>query len=295
MRPQDADFGFVIDFRKGQGNPRRVFDAASSLIDAFADFDRAVTASVDSKIEPIVLLEDVEAGSLRVWLRNILRRVNDEALKDLEWKKQVGKYLVKAKYIALEYLEDDKQAFPRLQDLKETLRKLAQDTDIRHLPDYPPVHDGRLISSLDKIQAAKRELEPGDALTIDLGDEEYKVDLEANWMPSEAMPEVPVSENESSTEVDMVLMIRKPDLIKSTMWQFSHGLNTIVAPIHDEAWLSDLHSRKIPIFSGDALKCRVVMRYYYSNKGELIDQKFEIVRVHGIISGGEHQQPMVFG
>jgi hypothetical protein len=33
--PADADFAFKIDFKKGAGNPRRVFDAASALIDAF--------------------------------------------------------------------------------------------------------------------------------------------------------------------------------------------------------------------------------------------------------------------
>ena len=52
-----------------------------------------------------MVLEDVEASSLRVFLKNTLSRVDDEALKTLDWKPVVGRYLVKAKYLALEFLD----------------------------------------------------------------------------------------------------------------------------------------------------------------------------------------------
>ena len=40
MPPPDADFSFRIVFEKGQGNPRRIFDAASELIDGFKESDK---------------------------------------------------------------------------------------------------------------------------------------------------------------------------------------------------------------------------------------------------------------
>lgn len=39
MPPEDADFSFTIDFKKGAGDPRRVFDAASELIAGFEALD----------------------------------------------------------------------------------------------------------------------------------------------------------------------------------------------------------------------------------------------------------------
>ena len=42
MPPPDADFSFRIVFEKGQGDPRRIFDAASELIDGFEHLDEAV-------------------------------------------------------------------------------------------------------------------------------------------------------------------------------------------------------------------------------------------------------------
>ena len=87
-----------------RGNPRRcqaenplivlfkfpepaLFDAASELIAGFELLDSTVAASIDSKTKTLIVLEDVQSGSLRVLLKNVLKRVDDEALKSLEWKK----------------------------------------------------------------------------------------------------------------------------------------------------------------------------------------------------------------
>jgi hypothetical protein len=66
MPPANADFSFRIVFERGHGNPRRIFDAASELIDGFEDLDRAMAGSIGAKIKPLMVLEDIEAGSIRV-------------------------------------------------------------------------------------------------------------------------------------------------------------------------------------------------------------------------------------
>ena len=81
---------------------RRVFDAASALIDALDSFDKAVVVSIGGKIEPTMVLEDVQSGSLKVVLKNVLLGIDDEALKSGDWKRLVGTFLLKAKYSALE-------------------------------------------------------------------------------------------------------------------------------------------------------------------------------------------------
>ena len=57
MPPPDADFAFTINFEKGSGDPRRIFDAASLLIDGFEELDEAVASAVDNKIKTLVVLE----------------------------------------------------------------------------------------------------------------------------------------------------------------------------------------------------------------------------------------------
>jgi hypothetical protein len=280
MPPADADFAFTINFQKGSGNPRRVFDASSALIEAFEILDKALVESIDVSIAPLMVLEDVEGGSIKVFLKNILSRIDDEALKTADWKMLVGHYLVKAKYIVLEYC-DKKDGAPSLLDLREGLRRLAQETDVRHLPDYAPVNEGRLITAMDQIQRAKGNLDLSDRLTIESEDRIYEVDISSQWQPSDVV--IPDDTTTSTSFGQIILTIRKPDFIKDTMWQFSHGRITINAPIRDANWLSRFHQRLIPIAPGDALRCSVTFTYTYDTNGTLIGQKIEIDKVLAVI------------
>jgi hypothetical protein len=290
--PPDADFSFKIEFKKGAGNPRRIFDAASSLIDAFEVLDKALIDSVDSNIEPVMVLEDVEASSLRVFLKNILTRTEDEALRTLDWKPLVGRYLVKAKYLVLEFLDDQSPMRPALSSLRAGLQRLARETDVRHLPDYAPIHEGRLLTALDRVQGAKHELDRDDKLVIESEGRRYEVDLSSDWEPSETLP-VPSDTKETKNQGEVILTIRKPDFLKDTMWLFSFGKSTLSAPIHDEAWLARFHQRSERIAPGDALRCNVTWIYTYDEKGTLIDQRVEIDTVLEVIPGHGPQDDLI--
>jgi hypothetical protein len=69
--------------------------------------DAELAHAIDSNIETVLVLEDIEAGSIRVWLRNALRAAEDDALKKRDWKPLVGKYLVRAKYVDLRWLDEE--------------------------------------------------------------------------------------------------------------------------------------------------------------------------------------------
>jgi hypothetical protein len=289
----DAEFSFTIDFQRGTGDPRRVFDAASELISGFDMFDSAVAASIDSQTKTVMVLEDVQSGSLRVLLKNVLKRVDDEALKSLEWKKALVAALVRAKYVALEFLDNEEASGSKaVGDLLHELHDIAQETDIRHLPDYPPIHEGRLISSLDKIQDAKRILAPGDRLTIETDGKTYEVDLSKTWSPATAI-EVPDT-RETRSEGEVILGIRKPDLLGEAMWQFSHGRVNLSASISDQGWLQKFHDRNIALYSGDSMRCRVAFTYVYDEDGGLLEQKTEVLEVLEIIQSGGSQSGFQF-
>ena len=273
MPPTDADFAFRIEFQKGAGDPRRVFEAASELIEGFEELDGAVAGSVDSRIKTLMVLEDIEAGSIKVWLKTILENIDDQALKEGEFRKAIGPALVKAKYAAIEYLDKDERAASGSADqLRETLQQIARETDARHLPDYPPIHEARLVASLDKLQDAKRALGPGDKLTIETEDKSYEVDLKQTWEPSEFI-KIDEDTTERESDAEIILTIRRPDMLGSAMWQFGHGDHRISARILDEGWLNDFHTGRIALRSGDALRCKVKFIYVFDEGGTLIEQK----------------------
>lgn len=284
MPPKGADFTFTIDFVRGEGNPRRVFDSASHLIQGFELLDAAVATSVDKSFDPLLVLEDVESGSLKVILRNILNSIDDEALKKSDWKQIIGSMLLKAKYIVLEFCDNATDPdMTRMETLKNALRDLAKQTDIRHLPDYPPINEAKLISAVENIQNAKRDLIAGDKLTIESDGRRYEVDLTSTQSPAriEATPAIRIRASES----EMILVVRKPDLLKDSMWSFIYQGGSVSAPILDNDWLQLFHSRKIPLFPGDALRCSVGHTYQFDLSDKLIADKVEILKVLETIAG----------
>ncbi|MDP2354486.1 MAG: hypothetical protein Q8M31_00260 [Beijerinckiaceae bacterium] len=281
MPSEAADVVLTLHY-VDDGSVARIFEIAADLIRAFEEFDDVVIASVDSSIRTSLILDDVEKSSLKVFLRNLLRAVDDQAIKELDWKPAVGKYLVEAKYAAIRWLDSDPTHQKlNVRDLTAELRDLAAKTEARHLPDYPPVNAARLAQPLDKIQRAKAKFKEGERLTITLDATEFQVDLRQTWSPLDYVPDD--TEQQLSNTVDMVLIIRKPDFLGKSQWQFRHGRSDIYARITDETWLSEFQSGIHTIKPGDGLRTTVKFDYRYAKDGTLTEQKTEIVRVYSII------------
>lgn len=159
--PPQADFAFEIDFVRGVGPASRVFEATHGFIKACEALDADLVKSIDSNIQTVLVLEDIQQGSIKTWLRSILLAADDDALKTLDWKPQVGKYLVKAKYAILRFT-DEEGSVRSLPDLREEIRKIASETDVRHLPDYSPPSPKALVTAIRDFQGVKDSLVEGD-------------------------------------------------------------------------------------------------------------------------------------
>jgi hypothetical protein len=288
--PVPSEFSFTIKFARGQGDPRRVFDTASLLIEGFEELDDTIAQSVDAKLKTTTVLDDVETGSLRVILKTILENIDDQGLKEGEWKKAIGSALVKGKHLAIKALDRDENDGPKaIADLRQQLDQIVQETDVKFLPAYAPIHEGKLVASLDKIQDAKRTLGPKDELLIETEGKTYLVDLTRTWEPPE--PSAASGTTEKTSEGTVILTIRKADLLGQARWQFAHGTANLYAPIEDTQWLERFHDGQIALHSGDALRCRVRFTYIFDHEGTMIEQKTTIIEVLEILHGPGHQSP----
>jgi hypothetical protein len=111
--PTKPDFAFEIDFQRGVGPASRVFTATHDFIKACEALDVELVRSIDLNIETILVLEDIQAGSIKAFFRNVLSATEDDALKKLDWKPLVGKYLVRAKYAILRWIDDESHQIGR--------------------------------------------------------------------------------------------------------------------------------------------------------------------------------------
>jgi len=259
-----------------------VFQAAEAMIVAFQGLDKALCASVDSKIEPIMLLEDIEAGSIRAWLGNQLNRVDDEALKDMEWKPLVGKYLVRAKYAFIRW-SNKEGPDQNLLGLAKELGAIASETDVRHVPDYAPPSIQDLREGIKKIDDAKAFLLPADKMSLSSDTEgEVKFNLAVRWDDAELSAFI-VRETTKFENMPMTLIVKKPDYLGKSKWDFRHGRKAISARIEDLEWVNDFQNRKIDVRPGDALKCLVRMEHRYGYDNELIDEEITVTKVEGVM------------
>ena len=58
-----------IEYQKSTEAPSRIFRSAAELIDAFYAVERDLAKSINADIAPVILLEEIQSGSILVWLK----------------------------------------------------------------------------------------------------------------------------------------------------------------------------------------------------------------------------------
>jgi hypothetical protein len=287
FKNQKADFCIEIDFQKGIGSPSRVFRAMTDLIETFQSIDKALVDSIDTKIEPIVVIEDIETGSLKTWLAYKisygLREIDDDALKNIDWKKQVGKYLVKAKYIVLNYIENKTEikSLNEIKELETKLLKSAEETDIIHFPSYAPVQRQRLLPNLNQLNKALGHLTKNDKAIYISSENSIEMNAEFNVTP-EKLEELLTHETLKSKS-EMILKVKKPDYLGESMWEFRFGTHPLEAKIIDINWLKDFQNREKDVRPGDSLRVIVETSVRYGYDNEVVGVHYDIIEVKEII------------
>lgn len=255
----------------------------ASIIEAFEEFDNDLVKHIDNKIETILLLEDVEKGSLKAKLINILKGIPDEAIEEFEWKKLVGHYLLKAKYIILDRLEGKVilTDAEEIEAIEMEISKIASETGVDKIPTYVPTNKKILIKNISNINESIKDLNEKDQAYVksDLGDAKFNLTLSID---SENLEELLTNESIKSN-TKMILKVKKPDYLADSQWTFKHGSKTINAKITDLEWLANFHNRKIDVRPQDSLVCEVEINAKYDHNYELIGSTHEIVKVIRLI------------
>lgn len=276
-KPPRADFGFEIDFQRGVGPASRVFTATHDFIKACEALDKELVRSIDSSIETILVLEDIQTGSIKTWLRNVVTSADDEALKRLDWKPLVGEYLVRAKYAVIRWI-DDEETPRRLPDLRREIQKIAEETDVRHLPDYTAPSPSALVQAIEDFQGVKENLLPGDHAKMLTPDGAIEFNLSV-VLPIEDIQQLAVARTITNPPAEMILPVKKPDYLGDSKWDLRHGKRNISAKIEDEGWLRRFQGRQVDVRPGDALRCRVEIANLYGFDNELLTEKYTVLEV----------------
>jgi hypothetical protein len=284
MEETKSDFFIEIKFKKDSENPSRVFKAMSDLIDAFQELDNDLIKGIDSKLEPIILLEDVEIGSLRAWLLNVIKGVPDEIIKDGDWKKILGHYLVKSKYILINRLEGYTEISDAkiIKDIQLEIEQEARKTNFKSFPSYAPLSIPTLIKNINNIHKSLNVLNKADDSAFfhsTLGEAHFNLKL--GFSPADIEDLLTKEKIENTTQ--LILKVKKPDYLGHSMWDFKYDGKLISAKILHADWLCKFQKREIDIRPGDSMRTKLntIVKYGYDN--EVVGLSYEIKEVLEIV------------
>jgi hypothetical protein len=158
------DFAIRLDFERNSEEPSRIFRTMTGLIEACETIDTDLAASISIKVTPVLVLQEIQAGSLTSRLTYILKSIDDEALAHLDWKKIVGAYLVKCKRRLVEYIEKRStiEEASEIYTLQDVLGQAVDEAGLILISLNSPLPAPRVAEHLRLLSDATRPLIPGD-------------------------------------------------------------------------------------------------------------------------------------
>jgi hypothetical protein len=281
----NGDFELRIEFVRSEGDPTRVFRAMTGLIEAAQSLDSHMALSLGVQVTTSLVLENIEAASLKAKLNTIVNSVPDEALKSGEVKKIIGHYLVAAKHKVISWCGGRTQIENRTEvvELQKELHQLAESSDLKVLPAYAQVELRDLVSDIRDIKNALSCLIEADQATYiaELGTVTFNPRLE---VPDLVVEEI-LTKEKIASKGERILKIKKPDYLGNSKWEFKYAGHLVDAKINDVTWLRSFHAGSEPLNPGDSLKAEVseVASYGYNN--EIVGIEYSVERVIEILRG----------
>ncbi|MCA6072383.1 MAG: hypothetical protein LE178_02405 [Endomicrobium sp.] len=137
MKETDETYNLTFDFKKDTVNVRDFLENIAEIIGGFEDFNRAICSSIDIEMVVTSYLVDVESGSLKLKIKDLLEKISDDIVIDLvsDPKRIIGRFLVLIKHKTLKALVKT-EALPqqkREESILETVSSEIKEININPL------------------------------------------------------------------------------------------------------------------------------------------------------------------
>ncbi len=291
-----SDFGFAIDYRKHEGKAKRVFGATYRFIEACETCSLSLVGSLGLSIEPVIVLEDVETGSIKTWFKAKWEEGGlHEATKSGDFKQVVGTLLASGIQQMVDKINDPESP-PKLFEIQSDLYELSKDANLENLDIRAPIPGEDLIEIVKKFESVKESLIPGDKAEFLLSEESRILFVQSFKVSIEKLEKEATRETSSHRDPAMILVVKKPDYLGNSQWLFRYGGKNIATTIEDKEWLNRFQAREEDVRPGDALKCEVRIEVAYSYSNNVIAQKYYIEKIERVIpkGNGETKLPQIF-
>lgn len=271
-----GEIGVVIDYTPGKTPATSVLQAAMQMVDALDKLDGVLLSSIDTSLEPVSVLNDVQHSSLKMMLARVLRNVPDDKVASLNWKSWIGGLLVKGKYLLLQKIDADA---PQVQEALLELRDQYKSPP-GQLIDFKPPSVSDVMDALDAVSKARSTM-AGHLVKIEteLGD----VSL-PDVTPSVSDLDATIPTQEVTNSGVEFFKVKSPDMLGKSQWTVQRNNRNVKVEMLHKSWLDAYHRREKAILPGDSLKCRFEETVFYDQNGNERDRKLSIIEILEIIT-----------
>jgi len=289
MEEDNNQFEIVIDFGQG-GNPNRVFRSMADLLDTFQDLDATLAEVVGVKVDNSLVLEDIQPGSLKTVIRNLVHDVPDEDLRDANFKRILGHYLVKGKYAVLKWSQDTpKLTSPdQVTVLEGELVRIAEETNINCLPAYRNPDRVKLLTNISSIQKSTRYLVEEDSVHYNCNDGTSQVTDGIEI--SDSIVEDVLTMETLNDRSEAILKVKKADYLGTSKWAFKFEGHAIDVSITDIEWLDKFQNKLVSVQPGDSIRGTLVRYISYGHDNEVLSVRYELEHVRQVIEAKLYTQ-----
>lgn len=276
-----GEFELYLHFERRSATPHRIFKSQADLIVALAKLDDMLVQTVDHGLHVDLILDDIQVGSLRSKLAILLREIPDEAIKDFDWQKLVGHYLLKAKYVLLKHLEGTGEftSGQQIRSIQHEIQSLAEVTQPNQLTVAGQIPLDKLTGFIESIVRSVSPLSSGDY--VEYRSPAGSVRLNPNFNTSNL--NALVAADAQTTEHEYLMKIKRADFLGDSMWDFMLRGKMLSAKIVDSDWLVEFHEGRINIRPGDSLRVRLRTEYTYGPNFRNAQEHHTVLKVLDVI------------
>lgn len=290
-RYKDNQFCITVEYDTNESKPEQIFLGIAKLIESLQYADAMLVGCIAKDIEPVVMLDDIEQGSIKVFLRTALAAIPDEGLERCDIKRVIGTFLVKGKYALLRLMGAGNIPIreKELQAVEDEIVMYAKETGVSTLGCYTEVNRETMITSMAKISEAVNIMRETDRVSFgaDINGHIQRQHIPRQFDVDDHITDSLVKDKIINRQT-VILKIQKVDFVGNSKWEFRLGHTKIATHIEDEEWLTNYRAGKIILLPGDSLKVELEETMQYGKQYDLLCSILRITKVIEVIHMSQH-------
>jgi len=270
----EGEIALIIHYKPGESEALEVLSGAMRLIEGLEAIDHSLLSSINTSLDPVSILNDVQHSSIKILLKRALKSIPDNELENLEWKKWIGRLLVKGKHKILSHLEaDDKELNTIIADLEPDYLAAPNSTAGYHPPSVKEVRQ-----AVHTMNIARKSL----------GDNEVSIqteygNIDVPYVDAEFTVEEITEQFEFHSAGRGLFKVKSPDMLGNAQWKILVDGKAENVKITHQAWLDDYHGRKINIAPHDSLDADYEQVIKHDENHEVTEKTITLTYIHRVV------------